>query len=55
MFTDVFDNHGGNGIELDDISFSPNAVPEPSTLALIILGGAALATRLASGVKGFGS
>jgi len=39
---------GGQGpdwIELDDITFSPTAVPEPSTLALILMGGLALAVR----------
>jgi hypothetical protein len=45
-FTDVFDDQGLNGIELDDISFSTAAVtPEPNTLALAVLGGLALAAR----------
>lgn len=30
---------------LDDISFSPNAVPEPSTMALIVTGGIAFGVR----------
>lgn len=33
-------------IEFDDIAFSPYAVPEPSTLALVLMGGLALAARL---------
>ena len=37
--------NGESGIEFDDITFSQNAVPEPSTLALIVMGGAALAAR----------
>ena len=36
---------GLNNWTLDDISFSPNAVPEPNTLALVIMGGVALAVR----------
>jgi len=37
---------GGNNWVIDDISFSPTAVtPEPSTLALFLMGGAALAAR----------
>ena len=43
-----FTAYGGNGpdwLELDDITFSPNAVPEPNTLALILTGGLALAAR----------
>jgi hypothetical protein len=31
--------------ELDDITFSPNTVPEPNTLALLVMGGVALAFR----------
>jgi hypothetical protein len=39
-------NDGGvNNWVLDDITFSPNAVPEPSTLALLVMGGMALAAR----------
>ena len=34
---------GPSFVEIDDITFSPNAVPEPNTLALIFTGGAALA------------
>jgi len=45
-FTDVFDDQGLNGIELDDITFSTAAVtPEPNTLALAVMGGLALAAR----------
>lgn len=44
-FTSVFTSQGASWNELDDITFSPNAVPEPSTLALIVMGGAALAAR----------
>jgi len=45
-FTDVFDDQGLNGIELDDITFSTTAVtPEPNTLALVVMGGLALAAR----------
>ena len=42
-----------NNWELDDITFSPNAVPEPSTLALLVTGGMALAAPrwLARGAK----
>jgi len=39
---------GGGGSyywHLDDISFSPTATPEPNTLALIVMGGAAFAVR----------
>ena len=36
---------GLNNWTIDDITFSPNTVPEPNTLALILLGGAALAAR----------
>jgi len=43
-FTAVAGN-GESGIELDDIAFSPNAVPEPRTLALLVMGGVALAAR----------
>ena len=32
-------------LELDNITFSPNAVPEPDTLALALTGGAVLAAR----------
>jgi hypothetical protein len=43
-----FTSFGGQGpdeVELDDITFSPNAVPEPNTLALLVMGGVALAFR----------
>ena len=36
---------GDNNWLLDDIAFSPNAVPEPNTLALLLMGGLALAAR----------
>jgi hypothetical protein len=36
---------GLNNWTLDDISFSPTATPEPNTLALIVMGGAAFAVR----------
>jgi hypothetical protein len=34
-----------NNWELDDISFSPNTIPEPATLALVVMGVLALAAR----------
>jgi hypothetical protein len=34
-----------NNWTIDDIAFSPNAVPEPNTLALILMGGLALSAR----------
>lgn len=34
-----------NWTELDDISFSPTAVPEPSTLALVVMGGMSFGVR----------
>jgi hypothetical protein len=34
-----------NNWEIDDISFSPTAVPEPSTLALVLTGGVAFGAR----------
>ncbi len=34
-----------NSVLLDDIAFSPNTVPEPRTLALLVMGGVALAVR----------
>jgi hypothetical protein len=43
QFTDVYSGQGLNGIELDDITFSPNSIPEPGTLALIVTGGLTLA------------
>jgi PEP-CTERM motif len=36
---------GQNNWEIDDISFSPNAVPEPSTWALLLMAGAAFGVR----------
>jgi hypothetical protein len=37
---------GENGFELDDITFSTTTVtPEPNTLALVVMGGLALAAR----------
>lgn len=34
-----------NYVVLDDITFSPNSVPEPTTLTLVLMGGVALAAR----------
>lgn len=42
-FSAIFDSQGATWINLDDIAFSPNAVPEPNTLALILVGGLLLA------------
>lgn len=36
---------GLNNWTIDDISFSPNAAPEPSTVSLIVVAGLALASR----------
>jgi hypothetical protein len=44
-FTSVFNNQGASWTEFDDITFSPTAMPEPGTLALVIMGGLALAAR----------
>jgi len=44
-FTAGEDNNALNSWTIDDISFSPNAVPEPNTLALVVMGGLALAAR----------
>jgi hypothetical protein len=45
-FTDPAPTVGGpSEFELDNISFSPTATPEPNTLALIVMGGAAFAVR----------
>jgi hypothetical protein len=44
-FSALEDNSGPNNWELDDISFSPTATPEPNTLVLIVMGGAAFAVR----------
>jgi len=44
QFTADF-NGSFNLVVLDDITFSPNSVPEPTMLALILIGGAALAAR----------
>ena len=44
-FTSVFNSEGASWFELDDITFSPAAVPEPSALALVVLGGMALAAH----------
>jgi len=43
QFTDVYSGQGLNGIELDDITFS--TIPEPSTLALLFMGGMAFGVR----------
>jgi len=44
--TDPAPQTGGPSMfEVDDITFSPNAVPEPSTLALVLMGGVALGAR----------
>ena len=45
QFTIPYSNSGLNGVEFDDITFSPNAVPEPGTLALVLTGGGVLAIR----------
>jgi len=44
-FSAVWNPNGPSWIELDDITFSPNAIPEPSTLALVVMGGLTLALR----------
>jgi len=44
-FTANPNNNGASWTELDDITFSPNAVPEPNTLALVVMGGLVLAAR----------
>jgi hypothetical protein len=45
-FTDPPPSVGGPSMfELDDIAFSPNTVPEPNTLALVVMGGAAFGLR----------
>jgi hypothetical protein len=36
---------GLNNWTLDDISFSPTAIPEPNTLALIVIGGVTFGVR----------
>jgi len=46
QFTDVYSSQGLNGIELDDINFSPNTIPEPGTLALLVVGGLTFGVRL---------
>ncbi|MGA2555128.1 MAG: PEP-CTERM sorting domain-containing protein [Verrucomicrobiota bacterium] len=43
-FTQLY-NGADPALLLDDITFSPNAIPEPSPLALILMGGLALAAR----------
>jgi len=42
-FSSIFNASGPSWVELDDITFSGNSVPEPTTLALIVMSGAALA------------
>ena len=45
-FTAVFNDLGQSATEFDDITFSTMTVaPEPSTLALVVMGGLALAAR----------
>jgi hypothetical protein len=44
-FTCDFTGTGASWLGLDDIAFSTSDVPEPTTLALIFLGGATLASR----------
>jgi len=45
-FTETFNpNPPFTQVLLDDIAFSPTAVPEPSTVALLILGGLAMVTH----------
>jgi PEP-CTERM motif len=44
-FSALTSNSGQNNLEIDDISFSPNAVPEPSTWALLLMAGAAFGVR----------
>jgi hypothetical protein len=44
-FSAVWNPNGASYTELDDITFSPQAIPEPGTLALILIGGLALAAR----------
>jgi hypothetical protein len=41
----AFGGQGPDWMELDGITFSPNTVPEPGTLALVVMGGLALAAR----------
>jgi hypothetical protein len=47
----ALDNNPPGWIELDDITFSPTATPEPSTLALLLTGGGVLAVRRWRGKK----
>jgi len=44
-FTAVVNGLGESATELDDITFCPTSVPEPNTLALLVMGGLALAAR----------
>jgi PEP-CTERM motif len=44
-FSALTSNSGENNWEISDISFSPNAVPEPSTWALLLMAGAAFGVR----------
>jgi hypothetical protein len=44
-FTSIFTGLSQSCTELDDINFSANAVPEPSTLVLFVTGSIALAAR----------
>jgi hypothetical protein len=44
-FTALFDNSHASALGLDDIAFSPNAVPEPSIVALTAMGGLLFGVR----------
>jgi hypothetical protein len=43
--THAFSGQSLNGTKPDGATFSPNSVPEPDTLALLVMGGLALAAR----------
>jgi hypothetical protein len=44
-FTALFSNTGASALGLDDITFSPDAVPEPSIVALTAMGGLLFGAR----------
>jgi hypothetical protein len=44
-FTALVSGYGESATEFDDITFSPTSVPEPNTLAIIVMGGVAVAAR----------